>query len=278
MARTRKEIYQSIVDEKERVQELANVQDNQTIQEALSDLDEVNNTSVFSPSKLWQYIVSYAISLHEQYFDIHKQEVEQIASKAVVGTNPWLVNQALLFQDGDTIEVGDNYEIYYPIIDQEKQIINRASAKSQGRVVYLKVAKGDPLEPLSAEELTRLKAYINDVQFAGTQIVVQSSPPDQLSTDVKVDFDGSIPENEMYTKVQEAINTYLVNMEFDGTFVVNHLRNQIEAIKGVRDVVFDRLEMRVDGGSYFTVAKEYNTVAGYVILDSSSTNITLLPA
>ena len=218
MARTIAEIQQEILVEKEKYSEL-------------SALTSTSKTAVW---KLWVYIVSTAIWLHEKI-------VERNALLSRPHTLNWYKEQALgfLYGIGDDVDKGavnlewrDGY-FQYPKLSEEKvkelsiikhcaiserlfdevekkgdQDLNSENLSNiiseyyynQVGVLTLKVAKevGGKKVPLELQEKRAFRAYMNQIKDAGTQIRVVSNKGDIIFIELEVYVDPLViyTENE----------------------------------------------------------------------------------
>src|SRR5690606_22382174 len=96
-------------------------------------------------------------------------------SQLYVGTLIWYRQQCFEFQYGDSLTWNGNKYVY-AVPNTLKQIIKRAAVVDSGGQVVIKIAKlsGTTPVPLSAGELSAFDAYINQVKFAGTNILTIS--------------------------------------------------------------------------------------------------------
>ena len=116
MARTIDEIQQEILDEVA----------------AQPDLNGLTSNSATSIYRLWTRITAIVIFTLETLWDLFKVEIEEIANKAISGTPEWYVDQAFLFQYGDTLDV-INGKPAYAIIDETKYVVDRAAIVEANR-------------------------------------------------------------------------------------------------------------------------------------------------
>lgn len=235
-------------------------------------------------TNLTAYLVSLAINLHEQLWDLFKIELQAIADKANTGNSQWLQNQILNFQNGDTLLL-DNFIPRYSSQDLTKRIITACAIIDNGnRVILAKVAKtvsaGPPvvLGKLSSSELTNLQNAVNSFKFAGTQVKVTSQDPDKIYVKAKITYDKTRVEATVKTNVLAAINTYLQSFslnQFNGIIYPSKLSDVIQAVDGVINVYFEELQGRgeliltVAEGENFTTGA-YQSEAGYAIAETTA--------
>ena len=73
--------------------------------------------------------------------------------------------------------------------------------------------------------------------------------------------------------VEDAVNTYLANLDFKGIFRVMDLTDAIQAVSGVVNAVATTIECKTFTGAYsdilVTASQSYTAYAGYMKVDSS---------
>lgn len=253
MARTIAEIQQEIFVEKEKYTELA----------------ELNSSSKTSIWRLWIYIVSTAVWIHEKI-------VDKNALLSRPHTLSWYREQALNYVHGADLVWKDGYFQFDlgNISDAEsKKIIKHCAVSerlyedlesgeetdpetlsdlisefyyNQVGIIFMKVAKqdGDKIVPLLKAERKAFRAYMNEIKDAGTQIKVLSTIGDAVLIDVDVYVDplvlytegentGKLIRNLSDTPVETAIKEYITTLEFNGSFVPTFLIDHIQKAEGV---------------------------------------------
>lgn len=281
MSRTLTEIYNEIVDEK---QSLSNLNSLLPLSSAyfpdfLADLSSGSKVAVW---RLWAYVIAFAIWTHEQLWDIFKAEIEDIAAKAIAGTPRWYYERTLEFQLGDTLTYQD-FQYRYATVNESARIVKYCAIQERpDGVVVIKTAKdssGSPVQ-LTGPELTALTAYLQQIKFAGTRLSVNSFAPDDLKIYYEIFYDPIIPEADIKTAVEDAINLFVKSLPFDGKFNINKLTDALQALEGVVDPLFQSAEARYGALPYASFVREYESNAGYLQIDGAfplSTTITYTP-
>jgi len=221
------------------------------------ELKEHNSDSRVSIYNGWAYVVAVAIHSFEVILDIFKDDIEQIVSTKVSGTAPYYVSKAYEFQDGDNLTVSDDgLSLGYDSVDESKRIITRASYEQTtvsglnlDQQLIIKVAKGEPgsLIPLSPEEKVRFSSYLNDIKFAGTNILAVSKIGDVLIPRLTVFHNGSLDDSVILTNVSKAITDFSKELTFDSSFYVSKLLAAIMAVPNVTDVFNDPVAVPAQG-------------------------------
>ena len=257
MARTSQQIYDAMIADK------ANY----------PSLGVLSSTSEVAIYKLILRIVASAIAVLEQFFDIQKTEVQAIVDSSPFMTDRWIADKVLEFQDGDDLEVNAEYQLFYELLDESKQIVTVSSCITDGfGRALLKVAKGEQgsYEALSGAELARLQAYVSDIKPVGTQVTTQSLNADLVKAQFEVYYDASLVLADIQSAVLDAISSFLVLQPFNGIFRISQLVDAIQAVDGVVDVVVSSVEARADTGTYASVNRIYQPESGYMILDQAN--------
>jgi hypothetical protein len=247
----------------------------QALQPELVALNSPSTTAIYNS---WKFITSTVINYIEQLLDYYKKDIETLIKKAPVGSHEWLKSQMFLFQyDAITpqvLAVDSNFAVNYVTEDATKRLITRCSVKtSTTQTVLIKVAKSEPPVALTPTELSSVNGYVNDKAFTGVKYLVSSSNSDKLFLDAIIYYDSQYSA-VIQANVLNAINVYLANIDFDGTFKVNSLINYIQGVDGVTDILINNLAIRADvtafaSKTYLVSGKTFislsqSTLSGYI--------------
>jgi len=252
----------------------------------------VTNPSQVAIFRMIAHATAVCIAVFEQIIDIDKANIEDIISKAPVGSDLWLQKKVLEFQyDSVTPQVveldTETMAVAYPVVDVTKRIISRAAViTTVGRIASVKVATGEPPAALSAPQLAALQTYLTNggdgtyngrgvgIGFAGTQIIAKSYAPDKFFLQAEIKYDGRYA-NVISANVISAINNYFANIEFNGKVKLITLYDYIQAVPGVMDIFIQNAAIRDVNTifanksyliqAYTELLTEYPTYAGYVI-------------
>lgn len=247
--------------------------------------DPLDSTSMVAIWLLWTWIVAACQWTLESLFDAHKKEVSGIIATQKPHTLQWYTTKAKQFQYGDTLPPDVDT---YPVIDVTKQVVKYAAAIESSGVIRIKVAalSGGVLAQLSGPQLTAFNTYVDRYKDAGVRTDGTSGPPDDFRVALAVFYDPLVLDNTgarldgtAATPVQDAINTFLSTLSFNGLFVLNYLIAAIQAVEGVRigEVVY--CAARYGVLPYTVIAYEYVPDAGYMVLDAAyfTANTTYTP-
>lgn len=232
MSRTIKEIYNEAIAERNRRLELT---------EFASD----SKMSVMN-GILW--VVAAVIYSFESLLDVFAVDISEAINGRINGTPAYYANALLQYQQGDELTVReDGLAFGYANIDETKRIVTQVSYmestddRNLDSKLILKVATGakGSLSAIPPKELAPINAYINKLKFAGTRVEVISTKGDVLIPRLTVFHDGAVPESEVYDSIEEQLNAYMMDIDFDAAVYVSRLTDAIRREKHVTDVHID---------------------------------------
>ena len=232
MSRTIKEIYNEAIAERNRRLELT---------EFASD----SKMSVMN-GILW--VVAAVIYIFESLLDVFAVDISEAINGRINGTPAYYANALLQYQQGDELTVReDGLAFGYANIDETKRIVTQVSYmestddRNLDSKLILKVATGakGSLSAIPPKELAPINAYINKLKFAGTRVEVISTKGDVLIPRLTVFHDGAVPESEVYDSIEEQLNAYMMDIDFDAAVYVSRLTDAIRRAKHVTDVHID---------------------------------------
>jgi len=276
MSRTIAEIYDEIIVEKESQTALSGLTpDPETSLGLLNDLSSGSRVAIW---RLWAYITAVAIWTHEQVFELFLEEAEAIAAAAPAGTARWYQKKVLEFQFGDSLQYVNNQYVYDPV-DLSARIVTRCAVQDRGDgVVVVKVAKDVTPTPLTNTEKTALEGYIAKIKFAGTRVAVLSQDADEIDLDYDIFYDPIVPLATLQARVQNAIDAYATNLEFNGEVRINKITDALQVVDGVVDPVFQAATGTPDGGGTSSIMVSYQPIAGHIVYADTAANMfTFIP-
>lgn len=231
--------------------------------------------SAVSLENLLFYIVAACHYVLESLFEKFTQDVEQKISRAVVASIPWYFDKAKAFQYGDSLVLNPRTFGYeYAKIDTSKQLVKYVAVRDRGASIEMLVSaeqNGKPT-PLLDDVLTAFKHYINAIKIAGVVINVRTRKADELSIAVKVVVDPlkinrqgvDIASSEKV--VEHAIENYLADIVYGGTFNKTKLVDAIQRVDGVVDVVLGTCKYKAGDEFKEIAGNNYTAVGGSFIV------------
>ncbi|MGN6568224.1 MAG: hypothetical protein ACTHJ0_09740 [Flavipsychrobacter sp.] len=273
MARTIAQIQQAIIDAK-------------TADPNLSDLSSTSNVAIW---RLWTYIVAFCQWTLETYFDLHVNEVKGIIAAQKPHTLQWYVTIAKAFQYGYSLAVDSDT---YSIIDPTAQIVNYAAAIEytdgiKGLRIKVATLNVSSLAPLSTPQLTAFTAYMQQIKDAGVRLSITSGNPDSLKLSLNIYYDalvldgtGARLDGTANTPVQDAIDAFLANIDFNGLYVNYELLEALKAVDGVIIPELTNAQANYGIRPYVTLFPTYTDIgyipdAGYLKIYNRTTDLTL---
>ena len=269
MSRTVREIYQEAVRERSRRMELS---------EFMSDskLSILNGIT---------WAVSAVIYSFETLLDVFAIDISTTINNRINGTPAYYANALLQYQKGDTLTVReDGLAFGYALTDETKRIVTQVSYSESSSDVnldnklILKVATGQRgnLSQISAEDLVMINSYIAQIKFAGTRIEVTSRSGDVLIPRLSLYYDGAVSETEIYDHLEEKLNEYVMNIDFDAGVYVSKIIDAVKKVEHVTDVHIDTSAIPEQGiflacydadgriGTPQKITRMTHTASGYV--------------
>lgn len=229
------------------------------------------------------HIMATCCYVVEQLFDLHRHNVEDIVSSAIVASVPWYHKMALAYQEGDVLTLDPQTMSYhYADISENRRIIKYASVQDCDTYLRILVSKetgGRPI-PLEPEELEAFEHYMNRIKIAGIVLRVSSLPADTLRIRANIFVDPLIidrqgrrigAESESYP-VREAIDAYLQGILYGGEFKKTRLVDAIQSIEGVEDVELLECSATAADGSPTIISSRSHRAASGCFVSSNLEN------
>lgn len=220
------------------------------------ELTEFQNSSKMSVIDAFTWVTSACIWTFENIFDVFKVDLAKDLQNRINGNAAYYANALLKYQSGDELEMNEEGTAFsYPTIDETKRVITRVSYseyQEEGfydKQLILKIATGEPgaYERVSDEELLAIRAYFNQIAFAGTHATIVSRKGDVLVPRVTVYYDGAISEEEVYKNIEDALNDFIANVSFDGVIYTQKIIDAIQRAEHVVDVHISTIASDLQG-------------------------------
>ena len=239
---------------------------------------------------LWTRIVAACAWTVEVLYDTFIGEVNETIATLKPHTLRWYASIAKKFQYGYSLpaddDVYDNSALTEDEIAASLIITYAAVTEGNDKVLRVKVAKQTTdLTPLSDPEKTSFTEYMERVKDAGVKLQIDSLPADSLKIGLKIYYDplklnasGARIDGSSTTPVQDAIETFLKNLPFNGTFVLTYLLQAIQEVQGVVIASIVTAETKYAGFPFVSVDVKYVPDAGYLrFANPGDLTITFIP-
>ena len=233
----------------------------------LSYQDEYNITRniTYNNSKraIWNllaFIVAVCLAIMEQLLNLLTTDIQTQVAQSAAASALWIQAKMFAFQydenDPQIIQL-INLVPQYAAVDPSLQIITACNVTiDPSNVVHIKVATGDPLQPINANQLLAAQAYINLLGHAGINYNVTSQPPDRIYIQAQIFFNGQY-SSVIQPNVTAAIQNFLQDLSlnnFNGVLKVSDLEGCIRTVSGVNDVVLNNVSCRQGVNNYSAAA------------------------
>lgn len=244
-----------------------------------------NTFSSVSMENILLYIVAVCAYSLEVMYDKFRVDVDAKIASAIVASVAWYHRICLAFQYGDNLTyLLDTATFGYPVVDESRQIVKYAAVRDLGGSVQILVSKdaGGKPEPLSETELSAFESYIEKMKIAGITLNIRSLPADKIVINMTVQIDPLILDTQGrrltdgVMVVTEAIDAYLANIVYGGTFNKTKLVDAVQAVEGVVDITLGTVKAKASEAAGYTdvVSNNYTSVGGAFISEGLSSSIT----
>lgn len=240
--------------------------------------------STVSIENILLYIVAVCAYSLEVLFEAHKEDVDERIAANIVPTVRWYHTQALAFQYGDNLVFDEKTQSYkYAVVDESKKIVKYCAVQDAGNTIQILVSRQENGLPavITGDEMTAFKTYINSVKIAGVFINIQSLPADRIKISAKIYINPMVIDStgvrisDGARPVDDAIDSYLANVIYGGTFNKTKLVDAIQAVEGVIDIELEQVQAKQDGGSYnIVVGNNYTAASGSFISEELNSTIS----
>lgn len=242
MSRTLSQIYSQTVAVRNKYMQLTNVTPSTLSNSKLSILG------------LMTYVVSVVVYSYETILDTFEVALLGIMNQRMMGTANYYLRIAKLFQFNELLQIGDpmtfdedTLQMKYDSVDDTHRIITHAAyqyddASDCDMILKVCKASGNGGEegygaPLTDEELTAFKHYIDDMTFVGTKIKCISCPGDILYINSIVYYDDSyITADQAASSVKEALVKYVENLDYNAYVYYQAIIDAIQAVENIKFV------------------------------------------
>lgn len=273
MAREFNEIQQSVLDARAAASELSALEVLTTQEQTLTGADSTSKVAVW---RLWVWIISFVIWLHEKI-------VEANAENSRPHNIPWYKEQCLNFHDGLPLVWKDGqfkYDLTGVSDAEERKIIDRVAVlESNDGELVIKIATDNAgsIEPVTAPQLVRFTAYMQQIKDAGNQLRIINQTPDLLKITLTVYVDPLVIDlvtgklltvaEEVYP-VKQAVDDYLANLEFNGAFVREFLRDKMQSASGVKLPIINDVQWKYSTFPFASINQWKVPEAGYFKIET----------
>lgn len=215
------------------------------------ELTEFENKSKMSVIDAFTWVTSACIWTFENVMDVFKIDLAKDLQNRINGTPAYFANALLKYQSGDDLVMNDEGTTFsYPQVDPTKRIITKVAYYEEDepgfhdKIVRFKIATGQPgaYSRISDNELVTIRAYLNQILFAGQHARVVSRIGDVLVPRLTVYYDGAVTEDDLYASIEASLNSYIANIDFNGVVYAQKVVDAIQSVEHVTDVKISEKE------------------------------------
>ena len=254
------------------------------------NLKTLNSTSKVSIWRLLLYVVASSQRTLEELFDYFTAQIKKLINEQKVGSVRWYQSIGKQFQYGIPFDketgvfksVKADGTSYTEEEIGKSKIITYISAidNIDYRQLEIKVAKGELPTPLSSIELSSFTSYMNQIKFAGINVITSSKEAYLLRVEVDIYREKPFTIGEdgvsiltAENEITGAIKKFLTNLPFDGRLVLEELSNVIEKVDGVDYIELKKVFQKPKGGVYVEVGLLSYNESGYLKFDEDNSVI-----
>ena len=258
--------------------------------EVLTDNEKSTLPNLIAASKvaLWRirmFIMAVGIWSLEQLFDIHKSEIDQTIIDNKGGGVDWYIGIVKEFQFGFSLNNFGEYDndgVEESALISSK-IIKHVSIINVAGTLKIKVAKEDAtgnLIKLTGTEVTALILYMKRKGYAGDVLEIISRDADELKLTVDLYFnsqvlapDGSRLDGTDDTPIQDKIQHFTRQLEFNGELILSRLEDFMELVDGAEIGKIKVAEAKFGANDYALIEERYVPDSGYFNFDILNSEI-----
>lgn len=216
------------------------------------------------------YIVATAHASLENIFDYFRRDITRKIENERYGQKGWYENLAKEYEHG---------------VNKTKVVSNAFAGDGERGIVELKVAKknGDDFEKLTEDEKNGLSYYVSRQKPAGIFVKIISEDADNLGFTIDVYYNPTIIDSQGNSidgsgkPVEDAINSYLQGLEFNGEFVTMKFVDAIQEVEGVEIVEVKKVEHQYLGYSWAVIDARQIPYSGFYKIDDTHKVINYYP-
>lgn len=252
--------------------------------ESMPELGVLTSKSATAIWRLILYVAAFGISVHERLWDSYRTEIEEEIKNMVPHGKLWYRNKVLGFMADCVLTEGtDEYDTsgMSEAEIEAAHVIKYAAVTESATTskIYIKVAGEDGSGqrcPITLNEETQLKAYINEIKDAGVRIAVVNRHADEFTCQMSIYYNPNKDPQMVKTECEDVIQQFVENLPFNGVFTKMELAAKLSEVEGVEivgQIEATATEVLTDlsSGTNRTIEDYDQPIAGYYAL----TNATL---
>ena len=280
--RTFLEIQQSVLDSISEASELSALEILTESELVITSADSTSRAAVW---RQWVWATSFSIWLHEQM-------VSQNALNSRPGPVRWYRELAFSFLDGLPLVWIDGryqYDLTGVLDVEERRVIDCCAVDDdQEGTMVIKVATivDGVRQKLPDAVKERFVFFMELTKYGGTYINCISNDPDELKINITAEVDPLIIDlatgkllnvvGDVYP-VKDALENYLSNLEFNGTFVREFFRDELQKATGVKLPIINNIQWKYAALPFVEIGQRQMANSGYFKILPENLIINYLP-
>lgn len=202
--------------------------------------------NVISIESILFYVFAVAVWAVEKLIDQHKTEIQDLIETETPHTLTWYQNKAKTFRYGQALITDTDQYDDTGLTDADieaMQVIKACAVVETTDGLTIKTASENSngvLQALTEQQLTAFTAYINEIRDAGVHCTCISSAHDNLILTISLRIDATVLDangcrlDDGTNAIEEAIETYLRSLPFNGELILASLTDALQAVDGVK--------------------------------------------
>ena len=240
-------------------------------------LADLNTSSKVAEHRLWLFLFSVLSWMQFNRFKSHRTEMEAIAAAHPWRTEQWWVDVVKTFQFGYSLGFVNNRPAY-AVMDEAARVVKRVACVSGGGGnVKIKIAgDGTALDALTVPGVEAgVTGFVHMLQGPGLDIDIVALKADKLRMSAMAYVNPLVigPTGESILApgtypVEEAVNAYLAAIPFNGTMSLTKLKDAVQEVEGVNDIVITSA-IGIQGTNTYIITRLFPTVSGWMLEDDT---------
>lgn len=222
---------------------------NQSLKQAYGFDSNIAFEEQFSKVSVENVIIELFTTVHlilEQLFEVHRTELTALVESQKLHSGAWIRAQLLNFQYGFNLIPGTdrwNNGTATPEEIEQSKIIKYAAVteRDDDKGVVCKIAgeSAGILAPLNATQIDAVAGWLEKIKAVGVPYTIINYFPDKLQLHIRIFRNPLILDQNGVHRldggkpVETAINEFMKELPFDGTFRLQDLADKLQATDGV---------------------------------------------
>ncbi len=254
-----------------------------------NEKDNLTSSSKVAIWRLFVFVISVSFWTIEKLFDTLKQEIEELLYLLKPHKPSWYRKKVLDFQFGQELNEKDYYDNTNLTVKQieDAKVVKYAAVVEINSILYIKVAaQQDAIRVrLSDDQEAALIQYIKLIRDAGVKVRLVNRDADLLKLEIdayynplEIDANGARLDGSDNEPLQNKLQQYLKEFEFNGELVLTKLTDQLQQVQGIEMPVIKNASYKFGNQVDWTEINEtYQSDAGHMKINTEDLTINWIP-